>query len=104
MCPLQSKGKITVFLLQEVLFALVVHSVCERLWTAQARENSRATNNAFFIFGRSSGHEYVAMVTSCIDLAAHQTLQTFNPVDLHRYSIFCDFTSLCVHIVMLQVL
>ena len=57
--PLYSKGKIRVFPLQEVLFALVVHSV--RMseyghYTAQAQEsafkNSGATNEVFFILGR----------------------------------------------------
>ena len=56
--PLHSKGKIRVFLLQEVLFALVVHSVGVSEYghyTAQAQEsvfNSGATNKAFFILGR----------------------------------------------------
>ena len=55
--PLHSKGKIRVFLLQEVLFALLVHSVGMSEYghyTAQAQESSlhsRATNNAFFILG-----------------------------------------------------
>ena len=56
--PLRSKGKIRVFLVQEVLFALVVYSVgvseCVH-YTAQAQEsplNSGATNKAFFILGR----------------------------------------------------
>ena len=56
--PLHSKGKIRVFLLQKVLFALVVHSVgvseCGH-YTTQAQESplhSGATNNAFFILGR----------------------------------------------------
>ena len=55
--PLYSKGKIRVFLLQKVLFALVVQSVGMGeygLYTAQAQESSldsRATNNAFFILG-----------------------------------------------------
>ena len=68
--PLHSKGKIRVFLLQEVLFALV-HSVGVSEYgqcTAQARESlldSGTTNKAFFILGRyRSGNEYVAMVTS----------------------------------------
>ena len=56
--PLHSKGKIRVFLLQEVLFALVVHSegVSEfEHYTTQAQESpldSGATNNAFSILGR----------------------------------------------------
>ena len=56
--PLHLKGKIRVFLLQELLFALVVHSVGVseyRHYTAQAQEgplDSGATNNAFFILGR----------------------------------------------------
>ena len=56
--PLHSKGKIRVFLLQEVLFALVVHSVGVSEYghyTAQAQEsvfNSGATNKAVFILGR----------------------------------------------------
>ena len=56
--PLQSKEKIRVFLLQEVLFALVVDSVGVseyRHYTAQAEEsalNSGALNKAFFILGR----------------------------------------------------
>ena len=56
--PLHSKGKIRVFLPQEELFALVVHSagVSEYgHYTAQAQESpldSEATNNAFFILGR----------------------------------------------------
>jgi len=56
--PLHSKGKIRVFVLQEVLFALVVHSVgvseCGH-YKAEAQEsplNSGATNKAVFILGR----------------------------------------------------
>ena len=50
--PLHSKRKIRVFLLQEVLFDLVVHSVAESEcghYTAQAEESvlNSATNNAF---------------------------------------------------------
>ena len=57
-CPLHSKGKIRVFLLQEVLFALVVQSagVSEYgHYTVQAEEsvlNSGALNKAFLILGR----------------------------------------------------
>ena len=58
-------------LLQEVLFALAVHSVGVREYRhykAQAEEsvlNSGALNSAFFILGRQrSGNKYVAMVTS----------------------------------------
>jgi len=53
--PLHSKGKIRVFLLQEDLFALVVHSVGvseHGHYTPQAQEsplNSRAPKKAFFI-------------------------------------------------------
>ena len=67
--PLHSKSKLRVFLLQVVLFDLVVHSVGLSEYghyTAQAEESvlkSGATNKAFFILGRS-GNEYVAMVTS----------------------------------------
>ena len=68
---LHSKRKIRVFLHQEVLFDLVVHSVGVSEYghyTAQAEEsvlNSEALNKAFFILGRwRSGNEYVAMVTS----------------------------------------
>ena len=56
--PLYSKGKIRVFLLQEVLFARVVHSVCMGEYghqTARAKESplkSGGTNKAFFILGR----------------------------------------------------
>ena len=56
--PLHSKGQIRVFLLQEMLFALVVHSVGENEYghyTAQAQEsllNSGATNKAVFNLGR----------------------------------------------------
>ena len=56
--PLHSKGKTRVFLLQEVLFALVVHLVGVSEYgnyTAQAQEsllNSGATNKAVFILGR----------------------------------------------------
>ena len=56
--PLHSKGKIRVFLLQEVLFALVVHSVGVREYghyTAQGQESpldSGATNKAVFILER----------------------------------------------------
>ena len=64
-------GKIRVFLLQEVLFALVVRAVgvCEYgHYTAQAQESlldSGATNKTFFILGRwRSVNEYVAMLTS----------------------------------------
>ena len=69
--PLHSKGKIRVFLVQEVLFGLVVHSVGVSeygSYTAQGQESpldSGATNEAFFILERyRSGNEYVAMVTS----------------------------------------
>ena len=53
--PLHSNGKIRVFLLQEVLFALVVHSVGVSKYghyTAQAQErllHSGVTNMADFI-------------------------------------------------------
>ena len=56
--PLHSKGKIGLFLLQEVPFALVVHSVGVSKYghyTAQGQESlldSEATNKAFFILGR----------------------------------------------------
>ena len=56
--PLHSKGKIRVFLLQEVLFVIVVRSVGaseKGHYTAQAKEsllNSGATNKAVFILGR----------------------------------------------------
>ena len=56
--PLHSKGKIRVFLLQEVLLALVVHSVGVGEYghyTAQAQEsllNPGATYKAAFILGR----------------------------------------------------
>ena len=56
--PLHSKGKIRVFHLQEVLFALVVHSVGVSKYghyTAQAQErllHSGATNKAVFILQR----------------------------------------------------
>ena len=55
--PLHAKGKIRVFILQEVLFALVFHSVVVNdygLYTAEANEsqlNSGAANKAFFILG-----------------------------------------------------
>ena len=69
--PLHSKGKIRVFVLQEVLFALVVHSVGVNKYghyTALAQEilsDSGATNKAFFILEMwRSGNDYVAMVTS----------------------------------------
>ena len=68
---LHSKGKIRVFLLQKVLFAIVVHSVGVNEYghyTAQAQGsllNTGATNKAVSILGRwRSGNEYVAMVTS----------------------------------------
>ena len=56
--PLYSKGKIRVFLLQEVLFAIVVSSLRVSKYghyTTQAWEsllNSGATNKAVFILGR----------------------------------------------------
>ena len=56
--PLHSTGKIRVFLLREVLFALVVHSVGVSKYghyTTQAQDSpldSGATNDAFFILGR----------------------------------------------------
>jgi len=56
--PLYSKGKIRVFLLQEVLFAIIVRSVGVSKYghyTTQAQEsllNSGATNKAVFILGR----------------------------------------------------
>ena len=69
--PLHSKGKVRVFLLQEVLFALVVHSVDVSEYghyKAQAQESlldCGATNKAVFILGRKrSSNEYVALVTS----------------------------------------
>ena len=55
--PLHSKGKIRVFLLQEVLFAISVRSVGVGEYghyTAQAKEsplNSGATTKAVFISG-----------------------------------------------------
>ena len=58
MATLHSKGKITVFLLQEVLFALVVQSVGVSEYgnykaEAQGRLlNSGAKNKAVFILGR----------------------------------------------------
>ena len=68
--PLNSKGKIRVCLLQEVLFALVVHSVDVSeygLFTSQAQESpldTGAINKGFFILGRyRSGNQYAAMVT-----------------------------------------
>ena len=64
------RGKIRVFFLQEVLFAIVVRSVGLSEYghyTTQARESllkSGAANKAVFILGRQrSGSEYVAMVT-----------------------------------------
>ena len=56
--PLHSKGKIIVSLHQEVLFALVVHSMGVSEYghyTAQAKESlldSGPTNKAFFILGK----------------------------------------------------
>ena len=56
--PLHSKGKIRVFLLQEGLFEVIVHSVGVSKYghfTDQAQEsplNSGATNEAFFFLGR----------------------------------------------------
>ena len=56
--PLLSKEKIRVFLLQEVLFAIVVSSVgvSDKVhYTAQAQESlldTGATNMAVFILGR----------------------------------------------------
>ena len=56
--PLHSKWKIRVFLLQKVLFALVIHSVGVSEYghyKAQAQESllkSGATNKAVFILGR----------------------------------------------------
>ena len=56
--PLHSRRKFRVFLHQEVLFDLVVHSVGVseyRHYTAQAEEsvmNSEALNKAFYILGR----------------------------------------------------
>ena len=82
--PLHSKGKIRVLLLQEVLFARVVHSVGVseyRHYTTQAQKipsDSGVTNEAFFILGRyRSANEYVAMVISkpvsqCVGLAEHK--------------------------------
>ena len=62
---LHSKWKIRVFLLQEMLFALVVHSVGVSEYghyKAQAQEsllNSGATNKGVFILGRErSSNEY----------------------------------------------
>ena len=56
--PLHSKGKVRVFLPQEVLFALVVHSVGASqygLYTTQAQEsrlNYSSRNKVVFILGR----------------------------------------------------
>ena len=56
--PLHSKGEIRVFLLEEVLFALVVHSMGVSEYghyTAQAQGSPldcRATNKAFLTSGR----------------------------------------------------
>ena len=56
--PLHSKGKIRVSLLQEMLFACVVHSVRVSKYghyTGQAQEcllDYKAKNKAFFILGR----------------------------------------------------
>ena len=56
--PLHSRRKIRAFLLQEVLFDLVVHSVGVNeygYYTAHAEEsvlNSGAANATFFILGR----------------------------------------------------
>ena len=67
--PPYSKGKIRVFLLQEVLFTLAVHSVGVSKHghhTAQVQESlldSGATNMAFFILGRP-GNKCVPTVTS----------------------------------------
>ena len=66
---IHSKGKTRVFLLQEVLFACIVHSVGVSKYghhTAQAQESlSGATNMAFLILGRlRSANKYIAMVTS----------------------------------------
>ena len=83
--PLHSKGEIRVFLLQERLAALVVHSVCVseyRRYTTPAQESqldSGTTNKAFFILGgQRSGNECVAMGTSkplsqSVVLVAHQS-------------------------------
>ena len=69
--PLHSKGKLRVFLLQEVLFALSVHSVGVSeygYYTAHAQESPLdfgATNKAFLLLGRQRcGNEYVTIVTS----------------------------------------
>ena len=66
-----SKGKIRVFLLQEVLFARVAHSEGVSKYgyhTSQARESPLdpgATYKAFFILGRwRSANEYIAMLTA----------------------------------------
>ena len=62
--PLHSKWKIRVFLLQEVLFALV-HSVGVSENAQESLLKSGATNKAVFILGRQrSSNKYVAMVTS----------------------------------------
>ena len=68
---LPSKGKIRVFLLQEVLPAPVFHSVGvsdSGHHTTEAQESplhSFAANKAFFIFVRKrSGDEYVVILTS----------------------------------------
>ena len=69
--PLHSKCKIRVFLLQDVLFAHVVHSVGVSKYghhTTQAQESpldSGVTNKAVFILERKrSANKYVAMVTA----------------------------------------
>ena len=54
--PLHSKGIIRVFILREMLFALVVHSVgVSEYGRYKAQESplqSGATNKSFFILGR----------------------------------------------------
>ena len=69
--PSPFKRKLRVSLLQEVLFALAVHSVGvseHGHYRAQAQENpldSGATNKAFLLLGRQrSGNKCVTMVTS----------------------------------------
>ena len=80
--PLHSKGKIRVSLLQEVLFALLVHSLGVTKYghyTAQARKSLLLTLEQqirHFSFWESRGL-VMSMVTSkllsqCVVLAAHQ--------------------------------
>lgn len=109
--PLHSKGKIRVFLLQEVLFARVVHSVGVSRYghhAAQVQESpldSGAEIRHFsFWEGRSLLRvccygDIITTITMCSSCST-STLQNFNPVDsvfTQIFHILLFYSTLCPH-------